>query len=73
MFRVWAGFGEADCGCRADAACLIHHGADLWQNLPVLVVVLWGGFTTNFIWCVILLARNRSANQLAGAPAAGRK
>jgi len=49
---------------------LIHHGADLWQNLPVLVVVLWGGFTTNFIWCVILLARNRSANQLAGAPAA---
>jgi L-rhamnose-H+ transport protein len=49
---------------------LVHHGAYLWQNLPVLVVVLWGGFTTNFIWCVILLARNRSANQLAGAPAA---
>lgn len=48
---------------------LIHHGADLWQNLPVLVVVLWGGFTTNFIWCVVLLARNHSANQLAGAPA----
>lgn len=48
---------------------LVHHGADLWQNLPVLVVVLWGGFTTNFIWCVALLARNRSASQLAGAPA----
>jgi L-rhamnose-H+ transport protein len=43
-----------------------HHGADLWQNLPVLVVVLWGGFTTNFIWCVILLVRNHSASQLAG-------
>jgi L-rhamnose-H+ transport protein len=43
-----------------------HHDADLWQNLPVLVVVLWGGFTTNFIWCLILLVRNRSASQLAG-------
>jgi len=33
----------------------------LWQNSPVLVVVLAGGFTTNFIWCVILNIRNRSA------------
>jgi L-rhamnose-H+ transport protein len=47
-----------------------HHDADLWQNLPVLVVVLWGGFTTNFIWCLILLVRNRSASQLAGDAAA---
>jgi L-rhamnose-H+ transport protein len=49
---------------------LSHHDADLWQNLPVLVVVLWGGFTTNFIWCVILLVRNHSTSQLAGTPAA---
>ncbi len=34
--------------------------SDLWQNLPVLVVVLLGGFTTNFIWCVILNLKNRS-------------
>jgi L-rhamnose-H+ transport protein len=40
-----------------------HGGADLWQNLPVLVVVLWGGFTTNFIWCVILNWRNRSGHE----------
>jgi L-rhamnose-H+ transport protein len=53
----------------AKAQLLAHHDADLWQNLPVLVVVLWGGFTTNFIWCIILLARNRSANQLTGTPA----
>ncbi len=38
-------------------------GNDLWQNLPVLVVVLWGGFTTNFIWCVILNIKNRSAHE----------
>jgi L-rhamnose-H+ transport protein len=33
----------------------------LWQNSPVLVVVLAGGFTTNFIWCIILNIKNRSA------------
>lgn len=38
-------------------------GSDLWQNLPVLVVVLWGGFTTNFIWCVVLNIRNRSSHE----------
>jgi len=33
----------------------IRHGTpDLWQGLPVLVVVLIGGFTTNFIWCLVL-------------------
>ena len=40
---------------------------DLWQNLPVLVVVLWGGFATNFVWSLILIVRNRSAAQFAGA------
>jgi len=40
-----------------------HGGADLWQNLPVLVVVLWGGFTTNFIWCVLLNIKNRTGYQ----------
>jgi L-rhamnose-H+ transport protein len=39
----------------------------LWQGLPVLVVVLLGGFTTNFIWCVILNVRNRTAYQYASA------
>ena len=42
--------------------------ADLWQNLPVLVVVLWGGFATNLIWSVILILRNKSAAQFLGAP-----
>jgi L-rhamnose-H+ transport protein len=35
----------------------------LWQGLPVLVVLLAGGFTTNFIWCVILNIRNRTGSQ----------
>jgi L-rhamnose-H+ transport protein len=32
----------------------------LWLGLPVLVVVLLGGFTTNFIWCVMLNIKNRT-------------
>jgi L-rhamnose-H+ transport protein len=32
----------------------------LWTGLPKLVVVLLGGFTTNFIWCLILHFQNRS-------------
>ncbi|HEY1214591.1 MAG TPA: L-rhamnose/proton symporter RhaT [Bryobacteraceae bacterium] len=35
----------------------------LWQGLPVLVVVLLGGFATNFIWTVLLNVRNRTGNQ----------
>jgi L-rhamnose-H+ transport protein len=47
---------------------LAHHDLDLWQNLPVLVVVLWGGFATNFAWSLFLIVKNRSAAQFAGAP-----
>ena len=45
-------------------AITVQHGtAALWQGLPVLVVVLAGGFTTNFIWCVILNLRNHTGHQ----------
>jgi len=37
--------------------------APLMQSLPVLVVVLWGGFTTNIIWSSILMVKNRSGGQ----------
>lgn len=50
-------------GDLAKASLVEHGGSDLWQNLPVLVVVLWGGFTTNFIWCVILNIKNRSGHE----------
>ncbi len=45
------------------AALLRSGGSDLWQNLPVLIIVLWGGFTTNFIWCVILNLKNHSSHE----------
>jgi L-rhamnose-H+ transport protein len=40
-----------------------HGTAPLWQGLPVLVVVLAGGFTTNFAWCLILHFRNHTGYQ----------
>ena len=46
----------------------IQHGTPtLWQGLPVLVVVLLGGFMTNCIWCVILNVRNRTGYQYFSA------
>ncbi len=45
------------------ALTLLHGTAVLWQGLPVLVVVLIGGFATNFVWCLILLSRNHTGHQ----------
>lgn len=35
-------------------------GEFLYQNNVTYVVVLWGGLTTNFIWCIILNFRNKT-------------
>jgi L-rhamnose-H+ transport protein len=32
-----------------------------WAGMPVLVVVLFGGFVVNFVWCLFLNAKNRTA------------
>lgn len=50
------------------ALTLSHGTAPLWQGLPALVVVLWGGFTTNVVWCLILSRRNRSFSEYLGVP-----
>ena len=55
-------------GDLAKAQLLAAGKLDLWQNLPVLVVVLWGGFVTNFIWSAILIFQNKSVRQFAGEP-----
>ena len=45
-------------------ALTVRHGTSpIWQGLPALIVVLLGGFTTNFIWCVILNVRNHTGYQ----------
>lgn len=35
-------------------------GEFLFRNNVIFVVILWGGLTTNFIWCMILNARNKT-------------
>ncbi|MGH9617908.1 MAG: L-rhamnose/proton symporter RhaT, partial [Acidobacteriaceae bacterium] len=52
----------------AKVQLLATHRLDLWQNLPILIVVLWGGFLTNFIWSAALIVKNHSVRQFFGAP-----
>ena len=40
-----------------------HGTGPLWVGLPVIVVILLGGLTTNFLWCVLLHRKNGSAHQ----------
>ncbi len=49
-----------DAGNPINALAIDSGSNPLWQGLPALVVVLAGGFTTNFAWCAILNYRNRS-------------
>lgn len=42
------------------AANPLAQGEYLFKNNVIFVVILWGGLTTNFIWCMILNARNKS-------------
>lgn len=57
-----------DAGTPIKALTLQHGTSTMWQGLPVLVVVLIGGFTTNFIWCLILNVRNGSYGEYFRIP-----
>jgi L-rhamnose-H+ transport protein len=55
-FALTAGNPIGDAAAKA--------GTDaLWTGLPKLVVVLLGGFTTNFIWCAMLNLKNGTGYQ----------
>jgi L-rhamnose-H+ transport protein len=53
-FGIEAGEPIADAAFGAEST-------SIWKNTPVFIVVLAGGFTTNFIWCVLLNIKNRTA------------
>ena len=55
-------FGFA-AGKPISEAALRHGAPSLWQNLPVLIVVMAGGFLTNFVWCVFLGVKNGSLGE----------
>jgi L-rhamnose-H+ transport protein len=58
----------APIGAIAKQELLAAGKLDLWQNLPILIVVLWGGFVTNFVWSAILIIKNGTARQFIGEP-----
>ncbi|BDC48057.1 sugar:proton symporter [Bryobacterales bacterium F-183] len=55
-------FGLA-AGEPVKAITMKYGTAPLWQGLPVLCIVLLGGFTTNFVWSMILHVRNKSLGE----------
>ncbi|NLH98878.1 MAG: L-rhamnose/proton symporter RhaT [Chthonomonadales bacterium] len=40
---------------------------NLWQNTPAFIVILFGGFVTNFVWCVWLSRKNGTAGDYVDA------
>ncbi|MFA5265401.1 MAG: L-rhamnose/proton symporter RhaT [Opitutaceae bacterium] len=52
-----------DAGGPIKKLTLAHGTPIIWQGLPVLIVILLGGFTTNFIWCALLNFKNRTGYQ----------
>jgi L-rhamnose-H+ transport protein len=57
-----------DAGNPIKELAVAYGSNPVWQGLPVLVVLLAGGFTTNFIWCVALNLRNRSCAEYLRVP-----
>lgn len=39
----------------------------LWQNLPILIIVFFGGFIVNLIWCTILSLKNNTWREFLGS------
>jgi L-rhamnose-H+ transport protein len=51
------------------AQCAVDRGVpDIYQNNPILVLVLTGGLTVNAIFCLVLNVRNRSLREYASGP-----
>jgi L-rhamnose-H+ transport protein len=59
-FGIEAGKTMADTANEVWKAAHPGAGNFLYQNNVTYVVILWGGLTTNFIWCMILNARNKT-------------
>ncbi len=59
-FGLEAGKPMAELANEIWKAAHPNEGNFLYQNNVTYVVVLWGGLTTNFIWCMILNARNKT-------------
>jgi L-rhamnose-H+ transport protein len=59
-FGIEAGSPMAIVANDAWKAAHPGQGEFLYRNNVVYIIVLWGGLTTNFIWCMILNSRNKT-------------
>ncbi len=59
-FGIEAGKPMADVANNLWKAANPSQGEFLYQNNVTYVIILWGGFTTNVIWCIYLLAKNKT-------------
>ncbi len=59
-FGIEAGSSMGKVANDAWMAANPGQGEFLFRNNVIFVVILWGGLTTNLIWCLILNARNKS-------------
>ncbi len=59
ILSAFFNFGIEAGKSMANEAVLLGHNP-LFQNNVIFVVILWGGLTTNFIWCIVLNSRNKT-------------
>jgi L-rhamnose-H+ transport protein len=59
-FGLEVGKSMADMANAIWVAAHPGQGNFLFRNNVVYIIVLWGGLTTNFIWCMVLNARNKT-------------
>ena len=56
-------------GGEIEKAAVAMNTPEMWKGIPVLVVVLLGGFTVNFLWCLYLNVKNGTGGDYAKAAA----
>jgi len=66
-FGIDSGKDMANVANAAWQAVHPNSGNFLYQNNVTYIVILWGGLTTNFIWCMILNARNKTFGDYTNA------
>lgn len=59
-FGIEAGKTMADTANEVWKLAHPGQGNFLFQNNVTYVVILWGGLSTNFVWCMLLNARNKT-------------
>lgn len=72
-FGIEAGKPLADVANDIWKAANPGKGEFLYQNNVTYIIILWGGFTTNVIWCLYLLTKNKTFSDYTNKAAPLRK